>query len=643
MRKVLAILVIAVVSVCVSAQEAPPQGIDVQASSASGAVSCPGCNLHGANLAGRDLTNANFAGADLSDADLRGATLNGTIFIGANLTGARFDKATLTGADLSNANLTGAVLDEATMTSVNLQHSRLERASLGRAKLSAVMTGPEVSLIGEPIAEVNAADDILCGYADLTPVKTRVYVSNAGTDSDSCGRTVAGACKTINAAYLRCPAGIGCAVLVMYGEYQLSETLTLARGVDLYGGCVPRPRWKKEYFSTLLAPPGGVPAILSAGQMMEKTIMQGFQVIGSKATASGAASVAMLVRSSSKVLFLNNTIVAGEGGPGAAGTDSTEGTKGGDGSGRTAGTNACGAVNGGTGANVMNVHVATWWDFIIPKFRCEPSCPDNNCFGYYGGAGSTGTSARGGSWRDGNCTECGSAAGQTGETAPNGLAAGCGGGGSSSPNTAGTFSDITWKPSVSTNGDFGGRGGGGGGGGSGGYRGIWCFGVITENAGNSGGGGGAGGCPPPGGTGGQQGGASIGILTKITWLNMENSRIVGGKGGPGGRGGNGAKGGAGGKGAGGASGGGGGTGGGGGNGGPGGSSGGGAGGNGGPSILIAMLPESTLKVNNTAYYGGASGAPGAQGTGGPKAEGGPCTGNNGAGGVNGVVADTRQY
>lgn len=645
-RTLLAAFVFTLSSVTVVAQEQPPSEAAVPPQPTEVAVStiesrsCPGCDLREVNLSGRDLSRANFAGADLTGADFRGSTLTDTIFIGATLTGARFDGANLTGADLSSARLEGAILESATLTNANLQHARLGGANLGSAKLQGALAGPDVSLTGEPLEAIGAADDALCGYADLTPITRRVYVSPSGTDSDSCGATVGSACKTIQKGFARCGGQItGCGVLVMYGEYQLPQTLKYEPGVSLYGGCVPRQRWKKEYFSTILAPPGGVPAIFSQGVMSHRSVMQGFTVIGSNATARGAASVAMVVRSSSRLELLNNTIVAGEGGAGLPGSDAQPGAAGGNGNGRTGGTSGCGSPSGGKGAGVMNVSVQT----SGLRFTCNPSCPDNNCYGYAGEAGSTGRWQGGGKWGRGNCTECGSAAGDNGEDGASGHPAPCGPGGAVSPDNRGTFSDTTWAPSVSSGGTGGGVGGGGGGGGSGGYRGIFCFWVTTENSGNTGGGGGGGGCPSLPGGGGQQGGASFAIVTKITMLNMNDCRIIGARGGAGGRGGNGAKGGAGGTGAGGASGGNAGTGGRGGNGGPGGSSGGGAGGNGGPSVLIAMLQETILNVTGTTYYGGTSGLPGSSGIGGATADAGNCSGANGAQGINGVVADSRQY
>lgn len=72
------------------------------------AVSCPDCDLSGAdlslaNLAGADLEDANLDNADLSGADLSSANLMGSSLIGANLISTDFTGADLTGANLSRA------------------------------------------------------------------------------------------------------------------------------------------------------------------------------------------------------------------------------------------------------------------------------------------------------------------------------------------------------------------------------------------------------------------------------------------------------------------------------------------------------------------------------------------------------------
>src|SRR5215210_4697714 len=66
-------------------------------------VSCPGCDLHDAELKRRDLTGANLAGANLTFATLHAAKLQG-----ADLTGAILTDANLNLADLRNAKLAGA-------------------------------------------------------------------------------------------------------------------------------------------------------------------------------------------------------------------------------------------------------------------------------------------------------------------------------------------------------------------------------------------------------------------------------------------------------------------------------------------------------------------------------------------------------
>jgi uncharacterized protein YjbI with pentapeptide repeats len=103
-------------------------------------------DLHGLNLAGKDLrgvdlTQANLCGADLSNTKLNeaylggsdpkspGARLCGTVLVGADLTDADF-----TNADLSNANL-----NSADMTRTQIDHTNLEGANYEPR------TGPDLS------------------------------------------------------------------------------------------------------------------------------------------------------------------------------------------------------------------------------------------------------------------------------------------------------------------------------------------------------------------------------------------------------------------------------------------------------------------------------------------------------------------
>jgi len=65
--------------------------------------SCPGCDLHGA-----DLSYALLNDADLSGANLTGANLEGAYLDTANLSDADLGGANLEGADLTNASVKGA-------------------------------------------------------------------------------------------------------------------------------------------------------------------------------------------------------------------------------------------------------------------------------------------------------------------------------------------------------------------------------------------------------------------------------------------------------------------------------------------------------------------------------------------------------
>lgn len=77
-------------------------------------------DLHGADLAGVDLTEANLNCADLTGADLRGADLHGADLRWADLTSTNLRGAYLTGADLRVASLTGADLRVGSLIRANL-------------------------------------------------------------------------------------------------------------------------------------------------------------------------------------------------------------------------------------------------------------------------------------------------------------------------------------------------------------------------------------------------------------------------------------------------------------------------------------------------------------------------------------------
>lgn len=640
-------------------------------------VSCPYCDMAGADLAGKNLTDANLTGARLTRANLRGAILKGAQLIGADLSGANLENANLDPsardvADLSRADLRGANLSGAQMNGTDLQYAMLGGATLDRIDLTRTVFGPRIAIgedaatkvsfrgsrlrhefwvdpetmdlsgaqwEGDPPAPAPADEEIVCGRADLSVLASRIYVAAAGTDDANCGATVGAACKTISFGLGRCTAGARCGVLVMWDEYRPAQTVAARDTVNLYGGCLPKSQSRPEYFSAVTAAAGGLP-VLSATAINTGAIVQGFQWNGSAAGgASSVSSTAVLVKDSAKLSLLDVEVVADRGGPAARAADGGAGAKGGDGSGRTGGTvGSCSNTGGGTGSVRMDVSV----DVSFASFKCKPSCSANNCYGYTGSSGSTSFWASGGKWGDGNCTECPSSRGKTGERGTDAHHANCGGKGAVSANTAGGFAGDNWTPSVGGSSTTGGDGGGGGGGGAGGYRAGACFWVKTENPGNSGGGGGAGGCRGGAAAGGQQGGASFSLVAMRSAVSLTRTKLVAGTGGVGANGGGGGQGGQGGTGAGGASNEDGGYGGAGATGGAGGAAGGGAGGNGGPAVGIALVGTASIQ-GTPVHYAGQSGSLGESGPGGTAIVAAACTAPNGDPGQKGLVADVRQY
>lgn len=637
--------------------------------------SCPNCDLRGVDLSGRPLENANLSGADMTGAKLRGTDLDGASLVGTILDGAVLDDAqfnpTARGvADLSRASMIGASLKGAQMSSADLQFARMEGADFTGTNLTRATFGPRIkagvfkgrkttfsrarlsrefktdeALMDttdaqwETAAGAGAGEAIVCGKADLSVLTSRIYVSQTGTDTETCGLSVDQSCKTIAKGIEHC-SGSGCGVLVEWEEYNSGATLRLRDGVNVYGGCLPANIARPDFFSVVYAPGGGQPAASADAINANSTILQGFQLAGSASGGvNGEPSITLLVTNSSKLSVLNAEIVANTGSRGADGQSFGNGAGGTDGNGRSRGINSyCISAFGGDGAGENTVTVDVYFASVV----CKPRCPFG-CSGSQGGPGSTGHWTAGGGWGTPNCTECVVRRGDTGGGGEGGRNAGCGSKGNVSADTAGSFRGSAWTGSVGGSGSRGGDGGGGAGGGAGGYSAGACFWVGQTYSGNSGGGGGSGGCGSTGGGGGRQGGASFAAVLVNSTVMLKDSRLIGGLSGAGGRGGNSASGGRGGKGAGGATGAGGGYGGNGGDGGVGGAGAGGAGGNGGPAICVALVGNSALPGATAHYYLGASGATGAPGKGGDAVISGVCTGTQGDQGNQGLIADVRQF
>jgi uncharacterized protein YjbI with pentapeptide repeats len=646
-------------------------------------IVCPHCDLHGKDLTGENLTNANLAGANLSGAKLAHAILDGAILVGADLSNADLSDAHLSASangpvELTSANVRGAHFNRAVLTGAQFLFAHLEGADFSGADLTGAVFGPvakagvaggrrtlfkgarmdraqasglaAANLEGvqwiEPspnrVAASPGPGGVTCGGSDLKNVTNPVFVATTGADSATCGASPAAACKTLSHAISRCtPAG--CDVLVMFGDYPLTATVSLdvkvvPAGAKIYGGCVASGQSAAGLSSLFTAPPGGLPAIGVSGA--KPVTMENLKILGTPAPAAkGSPSVALLASQAAQVTLTNNLVLAAQGGSGADSPALPAGATGGAASQQIAGTNtACPAANGGQGAGTMS-DTGTYAE-------CVGTCSSPGCTGRSGSPGNTPKWAAGGRWGDITGTFCPPwtpNGGSGGGTADN---ASCGAGGKASANLVGSFSGANWSAGAGGVGTAGGVGGGGAGGGSGGVLCGVCFLVRWDYDGSSAGGGGAGGCGGGAAPGGQQGGASFGIVAEGgSVLTLNQSRVAAGRSGNGGKGGTGGNGGGAGAGA---TGSGsnsygyhGGKGGDGGTGGAGGGGGGGAGGNSGPSAALALAGGAKVTETGSFYYVGAAGSPGGAGTGGTSTA---CSvGPAGAPGVLGTVAETLTY
>lgn len=535
------------------------------------------------------------------------------------------------------------------------------RLNAGYARVGLVirlttMTRPAFTLVlilACASASRGAPSSYVCGKADLTTLAKRIYVSPNGTDVATCGAAPGkAACLTIGFGISRCDVA-RCGVLVERGEYRLAAPIALKDGVNVYGGCVPaNTPDAQSLHSSIVAPGDGTPAI-SAQDIAHATLVRNFEITGSAANdGAGRASIAIVAENVNQLTFADDTIVAGRGGAGHDGARGTDGAIGGSASGANPGTS--GGYRGGAGSMEMKVSVSA-------ANECTTQCATPGCAGE-NGLGSW--SARGGQPGQPICSDCAQRDditlannGINGESAESAPCADK----SATPRAAtlGRFSahPPQWSAIAdASNGDDGTDGGGGGGGGAGGSRGghfcdpVAMRGTLIALPGNRGGGGGAGGGRGHGGRGGSPGGGSFALVLSASHITLDHTRVYGAMSGAGGAGGVGGVGGAGGLGAAGnyngdsprysdRSG----AGGSGGNGGAGGAGAGGAGGSAGPSVLVALIGNSSVSENAVAYYLGASGKPGAGGKGGTNRGVNPCAAAQGSAGKEGLVAQTAKY
>lgn len=617
-----------------------------------------GARLDGVNLAHLDLGGAVLAGASLSDANLRGARLIDTDLSGANLSGAVLVGAAMKNIDLGYANLAGADFSDTDLSLARL--GPLPQAGLHHGKKTvftnaAVPAGTRLDAATSELGGLRIDTTLISAVTPVgawscpapAPAGTQhlVYVDSNAQENAQCGDSPAHACKTIARGIQACDGKPGCTVLVAYGSYPQAAPLALRDGISLQGGCTAQEYASAGLTSRITAPDGGKPAVI-ASSIQRPTVMRGFKIDASAASAPGAPSIALQVDNVPGLQLADATIYAGRGASGASGQGGGTAQAGAPGTGRTAGANLCYGkrADGGDGGVTMGVYTQIFTDSgptphgMIPGFTTTTTmtCNGGSCAGANGQPNAQGYFGLGGAHGQPNMGRCAYYSGSAGTKGGDGPPGSCGTAGQPSPSLKGAFSNGRWVAASGGSGGNGGHGAGGGGGGAGGATGGYCVVKIREYPSGPGGGGGAGGCGGPGGSGGQQGGASFAVVNLGGPLALSNSTVIGGHSGDGGAGApgrEGAPGGAGGKrgdtgsGAGED----------GGAGGHGGGSGAAAGGNSGPAIGVALINGATLVAPQPVIYDGLAGTPG---PGGAKPT--DCD-NRGASGLAGEAAKTAAF
>ena len=565
---------------------------------------CPYCDLKGRNLAGKDLTDANLQAANLSGANLQRAKLDGAVLARADLSGADLTGASLLSTakgpvDLTAADVTRATFVGAKFLDTDFSYARLACADFGNtdstkavfspfpdfaplvgetcrtsfrdavvgcefrrhwndADLSGVTLpdcapdddAPEAGTVGDGVTQSSVtvyggtSASASCGGADLTGLKSKVYVSTDGNDAAGCGTSIAKACKTIDRGIKAC-TGAGCGVLVHYGAYTPAASIGLRAGIDVYGGCLfSNAADDTQYYSLVTAPPDGVSAFRADG-LTTAARLSGFKVMASPTTTPSWATAAITVSGSKALTISESRLYAAQGAVGGASGAGATGQAGGSGNGIGGGSNShCAAGPGGRGGNGWRTSSIKNHVFKYTcHFTCSGGCDGQNA------SYSSGTFGQGG--KQGR-NECGNfcahhpsaGGGSGGHDGANGA---CSDGGRANPNTKGLFVKGLYSPAQGKSGAVGGHGlGGGGGGGGGACAGENCIGKKHEWTGNYGSGGGAGGCGGAGGPGGWQGGGSFGLIAVGSTFSVADVTLVGGLGGKGSQGGRGGAGGGGG-------------------------------------------------------------------------------------------------
>jgi hypothetical protein len=431
------------------------------------------------------------------------------------------------------------------------------------------------------------------GYYDLNgmPVDgcefhldtTAIYVSGddpLATNNATCGLGTAATgghpCMTITYGIQRAQSAGRTKVLVADGSY--NEPVTLVNGISLFGG-YRADTWERHLTSTLtiirgVSSIGNHDRTIIASGITSATTVEGFRIEGSRNDkASGNSYSVYISNSNANLVFLNNSIQAGNGGPATAAVTAASGQTGVNGAGRTAGnaaqydafdatgTGYCNASNNRQYANGGSLTCGA--DNVSGGNgggnRCTP-VPNTEYSGVDGITGQAGDGALGGpAGTSGDAGDDGELqttlcylppASMVGVAGTNGTKGGNGAGGSGCISPSGSVISGQWVGTNASVGTTGGNGGGGGGGGAGGGGLCTSGGCTKDRLGAHGGGGGSGGCGGSGGGGGSAGGASFGFFIVGGSAPVITGNIVvrgiGGKGADGAAGGIGGAGGAGG-------------------------------------------------------------------------------------------------
>lgn len=365
----------------------------------------------------------------------------------------------------------------------------------------------------------------LAGSGPSVPEGAYVVDAENGDDRSTGGRDFP--FETIERAIQQRFENGGGNVFIATGTYD--ETITLASGVNLYGGYNP-DSWSRSLTDATVIE-GGTTAIV--GNEVTDVTIDGLVIVSADATDPSGSSIGVSLHASTNIFLNGNDIFPGSGADGNDGSNGSNGRRGDNGSrGQDSGEGV-----GGAGG----------YDNLTDVFEARRGGNGGNgAFGVFtdGFSGGAGHPRPGGS----TTTQGGSggAPGRNGNGGFNGV------GGSRGSHGAGglgfgSVADGVYTAAIGRFAVGGTSGAGGGGGGGGGVNTP----IIPLRAGG-GGGGGQGGRPGLPGQSGGGGGASIGILlTGGTEAEITNNYIEtanGGNGGDGGLGGSGGRGGAGGNG-----------------------------------------------------------------------------------------------